>query len=114
MTLQPWVLGLALLTAFLAAIGQLLVKLGSSLVSTSLTSWILNWKLAAGLGLHGLGFVALVIALKHGNLSVVYPVLATSYVWVALLSTRFLGEPTSLAQWLGVVLIVGGIALIVR
>ncbi len=64
--------------------------------------------------MHGVGFVLLVIALKHGNLSILYPILATSYIWVALLSVRFLDEPFSAAQWVGVLLIVGGISLIVR
>jgi drug/metabolite transporter (DMT)-like permease len=47
-------------------------------------------------------------------LSVLYPVLATSYIWVGWLSVRYLGEPFSGVQWAGVVLIVLGIGLIVR
>jgi uncharacterized membrane protein len=56
----------------------------------------------------------LVVALKQGYLSILYPVLATSYIWVALLSVRFLGEPFSTTQWIGTALIIGGISLIVR
>lgn len=109
-----WSILLALLTAFLAAVGQLLFKWGAASVSPSIWSWLLNVPLMAGLALHGLGFVLLVTSLKHGNLSILYPVLATSYVWVALLAARFLGEPFSVIQWSGVALIVGGISLIVR
>jgi len=111
---QFWVIFLVLITAFLAAVGQLLFKWGAASISVSLLSWVLNWQLIGGLALHGVGFVLLVVALKYGNLSVLYPLLATSYLWVALLSVRFLGEPFLMPQWLGVALIVAGVGLIVR
>lgn len=109
-----WTIALVLITAFLAAVGQLLFKWGAASISSDLWSWLINWPLIAGLALHGVGFVLLVIALKHGNLSILYPVLATSYIWVALLSVRFLSESFSMTQWIGIALVVGGISLIVR
>ncbi len=114
MTTPFWTIALVLITAFLAAVGQLLFKWGAASISSDFWSWLLNWPLIAGLALHGVGFVLLVIALKHGNLSVLYPVLATSYIWVALLSVRFLAEPFSMTQWIGVAMVVTGISLIVR
>lgn len=114
MTTPLWTIALALVTALLAAVGQLFFKWGASSSSFSMWSWILNWQLIVGLALHGIGFVLLVIALRHGNLSILYPVLATSYIWVALLSVHFLGEPLAWPQWLGVLLILGGVSLIVR
>lgn len=114
MTTPLWTIVLALITALLAAVGQLLFKWGAASISSNLWSWLLNWQLMAGLVLHGVGFVLLVVALKHGNLSILYPFLATSYIWVALLSVRFLGEPLSMVQWVGVALIIGAITLIVR
>lgn len=114
MTTPLWVIIAALITAFLAAVGQLFFKWGAASVSVNILSWIFNWQLIVGLALHGLGFVLLVIALKYGNLSILFPILATSYIWVALLSISFLGEPFSAVQWVGVALIVGGVTLIVR
>ncbi len=113
-TTPPWAVLLVLVISLLAAVGQFLIKLGAASVSLSLWSWLLNWQLVAGLLVHGVGFVLLVVALKHGNLSVLYPVLATSYIWVTLLSVRFLSEPFFAVQWVGVVLIIGGIGLILR
>lgn len=109
-----WTIGLVLATAFLAAVGQLLFKKGAASVSLDPWSWILNIQLIVGLALHGLGFVLMVFALKHGNLSILYPFLATSYIWVAFLSVRYLGEPFAGVQWVGLVLLVAGIGLIVR
>jgi uncharacterized membrane protein len=109
-----WTIVAILVTAFLAAVGQLFFKWGAASVTFNPMSWIFNWPLIGGLALHGMGFVLMVFALKHGNLSVLYPVLATSYIWVGWLSVRYLGEPFSGVQWAGVVLIVLGIGLIVR
>ncbi len=109
-----WTIILVLITAFLAAVGQLLFKLGAVLVSSDIWSWILNWRLIIGLVLYGMGFILVVVALKRGNLSIVYPLLATSYIWVAILSIRFLGESFAVTQWIGIALIIGGIGLIVR
>lgn len=114
MTTPFWTIALVLITAFLAAVGQLLFKWGAASISSDFWSWLLNWPLIAGLALHGVGFVLLVVALKHGNLSILYPFLATSYIWVSLLSVRFLGEPFSTVQWIGVAFIIGGISLIAR
>lgn len=114
MTTPSWTILLVLVTSFLAAVGQILFKAGAAIVTANPWTWLLNGKLIMGLALHGIGFVFLVLALKHGNLSILYPVLATSYIWVALLSVRFLGEPFTAAQWAGVALILVGIALIVR
>jgi drug/metabolite transporter (DMT)-like permease len=114
METPAWTIGLTFLTALMAAVGQLLFKQGASAVSVDLVTWLLNVPLLVGLALHALGFVLLVIALKHGQLSVLYPVLATSYIWVALMSVWFLAEPFSPTKWAGVGLIMAGIALIVR
>lgn len=109
-----WTIVMVLITALLAALGQLFFKWGAVTISFNPWSWLLNRQLITGLALHGVGFVLLVITLKHGNLSVLYPILATSYIWVALLSVRFLAEPFSMIQWIGVALIVTGISLILR
>ncbi len=114
MTTPAWTIVSVLIAAFLAAIGQLFLKLGAASVSANPWSWLLNWELIVGLFWHGLSFVLLVIGLKHGSLSILYPFLATSYIWVVLLSIRFLNEPFSWIQSVGLVLIVGGIGIIVK
>ena len=110
----PWPVALAAVCALLGSLGQLLFKIGASRVAPSLTSWFTNGPVLLGMLLYGLSAVLFIVALKHGNLSVLYPVIATSYIWVALLSTRVLNEPFSLTQWSGVLLVITGIALVVR
>lgn len=66
------------------------------------------------MGLYGISAILFIVALKHGNLSVLYPVIATSYVWVTLISFRVLHEPVSIAKFLGIALILCGVMLIVK
>lgn len=114
METKTWAIGLAALCALLGSSGQLLFKLGSSSVMLSLGSWVTNVKVIAGMMLYGLSAILFIFALKYGRLSVLYPVIATSYIWVALLSNKVLGEPMSFLKWGGITLIIFGIILITR
>lgn len=67
-----------------------------------------------GFILYGVSAVGFIIALKHGRLSLLYPVIATSYVWVTLLSSWVLGEKITSQHWIGIALILSGIVVIVR
>jgi len=109
-----WTICLVLFCALLGALGQLFFKLGSASVSANISSWLANWKVLLGMALYGISAVLFIVALKHGNLSVLYPLIATSYIWVALIATKFLGEPSSPLKWLGIALIIGGVSLIAR
>ena len=54
----------------------------------------------------------MILSLRGGEVSVLFPIIATSYIWVSFLSVFFLGEKMSFFRWLGVVSIVLGISLI--
>jgi len=56
--------------------------------------------------------VLFIPALRGGELSVLYPLVALVYVWVSLLSVRFLGEKMNPMKWLGIALILLGVTLI--
>ena len=109
-----WTIGLVFFCALLGAVGQFLFKLGSVSVSANILSWLANGKVLLGMALYGTSAVLFIVALKYGNLSVLYPLIATSYIWVALIATNFLGESFSLLNWLGIALIVGGVSLILK
>ncbi len=71
-------------------------------------------KLVAGYALYGISTVLLVIALRHGELSLLYPVIALTYVWVAILSVLVFHEVLNPLRIAGVVVIVAGVALLGR
>jgi len=52
------------------------------------------------------------MALRHGELSLLYPVFALTYVWVAILSVLILHESMNPFKLAGIAIIVGGIAVL--
>jgi len=110
---ELWAIGVVLFCAVLGSMGQILLKLGSASVSFKLMSWIGNLKLMGGISMYALAAILFIFAIKHGNLSILYPLVATSYIWVAILSVRFLGEPFAFIKWIGIALILSGVCLIV-
>lgn len=106
-----WPLLVTLVCALLGAIGQLFLKLGSARVSTSLLSWIGNPPLLAGFAAYAIAAFGFIIALKYSELSLLYPLIATSYIWVGLFAVLFLAERLSGLNWLGLAMIVVGVAL---
>lgn len=114
MTTPLWPVMAALLCAVAGSVGQLLFKTGSASVGMSISSWLANWKVLAGFFLYGASAVGFIVALKHGRLSLLYPVIATSYIWVTILSAWFLDERVNALHWLGIALILSGVVIIVR
>ena len=101
-------------------VAQLLIKEGASqlgpsptLADTALGMFTLL-PLFSGYALYGLFTIVMVFALKHGELSMLYPVMALSYVWVAIVSVVWLKEPINAAEIAGIAAIVGGVAVLGR
>jgi multidrug transporter EmrE-like cation transporter len=97
----------------LGAAAQVLMKTGANqLAHPGLLGMIANLPLMGGYCLYGISTVLLVIALKDGELSLLYPVIALTYVWVTVLS--FLIFHDHINQWkvAGIVLIMSGVAVL--
>jgi drug/metabolite transporter (DMT)-like permease len=109
-----YVILLVLFCALLGAFGQIFFKLASTDVSKNVLDWILNYKFIVGASLYALSAILFVWSLKFGNLSLLYPVIATSYIWVTILSVVFLNESFPWSKWIGITLILAGIAVVVR
>jgi drug/metabolite transporter (DMT)-like permease len=71
-----------------------------------------NLPLMGGFCLYGLSALLLVLALKDGELSLLYPVIALTYVWVAILSFFLIHEQINAWKWLGIGLIVVGVGVL--
>jgi len=99
--------------AFLGAIGQIFFKLGAPSAKLDF-SILTNYHILLGLFLYALATVLFIFALKFGEVSLLYPVIATSYIWVMIFASVFLGEKINPFNWFGVFLILSGIYFIVR
>lgn len=71
-----------------------------------------NYQLLTGLFLYALGAVIFVVALKFGEVTVLYPIIATSYIWVAILSWLIFSDSINLYKGAGIFIIVVGITII--
>jgi multidrug transporter EmrE-like cation transporter len=100
-----------IICTLLTSSGQILWKTAARNIG-DISSILMNIPLWAGFVCYGLGSILLIIALKYGELSVVYPFIALSFVWVTLASIKIFSEPVSLANWLGIVSIIIGVSLI--
>ena len=73
-----------------------------------------NPYLFSGYSMYGVSMVLLVLALRHANLSLLYPVFAMTYVWVTVLSVVVFHESINPYKLAGIVTIVAGIAVLGR
>jgi multidrug transporter EmrE-like cation transporter len=108
---QTYPMFLHFLAGAFGAIGQYFYKKGGLRMS-SLPLWQNGW-LFAGIASFCLVMIFFVISYKAGGkISVVYPVYATTFLWGALLGHYLDGEPLAAATWLGMILILAGVAAI--
>ncbi|MBI2151823.1 aminotransferase class I/II-fold pyridoxal phosphate-dependent enzyme [Candidatus Woesearchaeota archaeon] len=102
---------LALLCTFIVSIAQILLKIGSEKFTISWTQ-VYNYPLLIGGLIYVAGAFIFIKAFRLGELSVVYPVMASGYIMVTLLSVYFFGEIVTLQKTGGIALITIGVVLI--
>ena len=102
---------LMIICTIFTSTAQILYKIGANKLTFDFISIITNWPLILGITLYGLGAILVVIALRGGEVTVLYPIITTSYVWVTLASGYFFGEIVNKFRWLGITLIIIGIIM---
>ena len=106
------ILLLTALSAFIGSIGQLEFKQGANNLQFDFKLLLTNYHLIIAIAVYSLSTVFYVYALNKENLSILYPILATSYIWTLIFSKIFLKEPVGLTSWVGVFFILLGVTLI--
>lgn len=112
MATELWAIGLVILATFTGAFGPILLKKASAKRLSKFRSLIKNYYLFAGVSLYAIGTILFIPALRGGDLSILYPFVSLTYIWVSLLSIKFLGEKMNRYKWLGVFLIILGVTFI--
>jgi drug/metabolite transporter (DMT)-like permease len=115
-------IGLVFCCTFIGAAAQILMKIGAhnlppvdpaAILANSLIV-LTNFALLGGLSLYGLFTLLLIFALRDGELSVIYPIIALNYVWVTILSLIFFKETMNPFKACGVTVIVLGVMVLGR
>ena len=91
------------------------MKTGANqLAAQGLAGILSNLPLLAGYCLYGLSTLLLVLALRDGELSLLYPVIALTYVWVTILSKVIFHDRLSVSKLAGIAIIVAGVVVLGR
>ncbi|MBI5881400.1 EamA family transporter [archaeon] len=110
---KTWAIGLVVLCTLFTAIGSLLLKKGADrLEFSSLQGIMQGYLVLIGLTFYFVGFLLLMYSFKHGELSVLFPFVSLSFVWVVTLATIVLKEKVTFLEILGVATIVAGVVMI--
>jgi len=111
-------LALLLVAISLGATGQILMKTGLRLLgprppaTAVVLSVFRNVFVAGGIGCYAVSSVIYLLALSRLALSYAYPMVALSYVVVALLAWRFLDEPIPVLRAVGLAVILLGVVIL--
>lgn len=104
---------LIVLCTVFTSLGQLLWKGGLKYIDFSILSTFFNWPFVLGFVSYGFGAVLMILAFRRGELSVLYPIFATSYIWVSLASPLFFPSDSMNAwKWAGVSIILVSVSLL--
>jgi multidrug transporter EmrE-like cation transporter len=102
---------LVVICTIFTSLGQILMKIGSA-NTNSIIQIITNIPLILGFIAYGIGALLLIISLKYGELSLVYPFIALSFIWVSIASIYLFNEHVSLINWGGLTAIIIGVSFI--
>ncbi len=115
--MHPYIL--IIISIVLGACGQIIMKMGTSQLTVSglsimnqLLKYFTNIPILTGLVLYTLSAVFWIFAISKVQLSVAYPMVASGYVLVVILSYLLLHEPVSSLRILGLIVVVAGVVII--
>ena len=103
-----------ILCTLIITISQLFWKTGVEKIVIGNFLSFFNGPMLTGVILYGISSFLVLYALKHGELSVVYPILATSYVWISIIAPIMFHETIKMTNIFGVTIIILGISLLGR
>jgi len=112
MKTKSWAIALMFFCTLVTASAQISWKLGVINIKPGLIN-VLNLGILLGFFFYGVGALIMIICLKYGELSVIYPIIALSFIWVNIFSPRFFPtDSMNILKWVGILFIIGGVAFV--
>jgi multidrug transporter EmrE-like cation transporter len=104
-----------LAASLFGAVGQYLYKSGADAADGSALGYLANWRLMAGVGCYVAVMVLFVAAFRRGgDLAVLYPLYATTFIWAAFIAWAAYGSPIRPVNIAGMAALVLGMYLMGR
>jgi drug/metabolite transporter (DMT)-like permease len=101
---------LVLFASVVGSFGAVFLKLGAVRLTGIMS--LLNWRLALGVALYLGSSVFYGLGIRHGQLSVLFPMVAVGYIWTLLWSRLFFHERFTRSKVLGLGLVLAGVVLV--
>lgn len=103
---------LVLVAGFFGSIAMALLKSGASKLEFNLKSVLSNPHLLLGIVMFCFSSVFFVLGIRHGELTVLYPMVSLGYVWALLWARIFFKERMTAAKLAGLGMILSGIVML--
>ena len=104
---------LVIICTLFTSTAQVLYKVGANKLDfNDYNSLLTNYYLGGGIILYGIAAILLIYSFKYGELSVVFPMIATSYIWVSIMSIYFFNEAFTLVRGIGIATVIIGVTFI--
>ena len=101
-----------ILCTFFTTIGQIFSKHGVNIIEPNNIYTFFNIFIFTGLGIYAFSSLLVIYSFKHGELSILYPILATGYVWVSIMSVYIFNEVMAPLKWAGIFVIILGVSFL--
>ncbi len=98
-----------------SAAAQILMKIGMTRL-THVDVWALatNLPLITGYALYGLFCLMMILALRDGELSLIYPIISLAYIWVTVCSYFLFHDTLNPLKLVGILSVILGVAMLGR
>lgn len=104
---------LVIVCTIFTSLAQVLYKSGANKLNfNDFNSILTNYEIGIGIILYGIAAILLIYAFKFGELSVIFPMIATSYIWVSLLAWHYFDEVFSPLRIAGIAIIIIGVTML--
>lgn len=108
-------IALFLLAAMIGALGQYLYREGARMPMPYVLAWLANWRILLGMVCYIAVMVLFLAGFRiGGEMTVLYPMYASTFIWALFIGKFVLGEPVGPSRIIGVGVIVVGMFLIAK
>lgn len=113
MKTKLWAVILILFISVINALAQVFLKFGANAIDfSSLYSIIIDYNLWIGIFIYCIAGVGMIFAFRGGEVSLLYPLLASAYIFTLLFSKIFFNEALTSHKLIGVGIIIIGVILL--
>ncbi|MDO8555667.1 MAG: EamA family transporter [Nanoarchaeota archaeon] len=110
--MNVFALFMTLFAAIIGSFGAISLKKGAATFNINIKGIFRNPHVILGIFFYGLSILIFILALRYEHVSLLYPLVATAYVWISVLSIWLLKEKMNTWKWLGILFIVIGVSII--